>query len=192
MKTVVHTVPGTGSRFVCDILERVFHYKGVSLKEFLETKESNVFILVHAQPIPTPKLLDVPGDVPFVVALRHPFVSYFTRMHTHKERIDQYAARWYTLRMALNWRDPVYIPVDADLGRLYLIEQMRNKIRANNESVNIEARDGIVKHWHPVGSNGIGPEQHEFLMTGKVAGYDFTPLQDAMDWYHTQVENAQS
>lgn len=191
MKVVVHTVPGTGTRFVCDILERVFNYKGITPPEFMVSNISNVFILIHAYQKPHHRIAEIKEGVPFVTALRHPCISFFTRQRSrsgNKETVEQCAARWHNLIKIVQERKALCFPVDVELDRAGLIMRLGAHVRA---WANMEVRDSIAKYWQPVGFNGVMPEQVEYRETGSVEGCDLTPLQAAVDWYNTQVETIQ-
>ncbi len=194
MKAVLHTVPGSGTRFVSDILERVFQYRGIGHPEFIATENSGVYILVHSygEGHAQHKKLDTVGDVPFVTALRNPVSSYLTRNAQSKrdgvgyfETPTQWAQRWSRLARVVEERGAFCFPVDADLDRVRLIERLGAHIRAWGR---VGVKEEIVKAWQVVGSQGAVPEQTEYMQTGKVEGYDLAPLQDAAQWYNEQVE----
>ena len=196
MKTVIHTVPGSGTRFVADILERVFGYRDTEHGDFYSSEDPRMYILVHAyakggHEAQHKKIDMVLDGVPFVTALRHPVHSYFTRNARPKregayfETPEQWADRWRTLIRVVGERRAYCFPVEEEIDRLRLIDRLGAHVKMQSNTVE---QNDIVENWLPVGFQGPTNERLEYAVTGKVGGYDLMPLNFASDWYNHQVE----
>ena len=196
MRILLHSVPGTGTRFVADILETVFGCQGISFRDLIKgTTAGNVYALIHvhdtsyAHPTYAKGVTKyqeymswIPNGVRMVTPLRNPCLQYFTR----EEEMPKTVGRWESLIAQEGKHHNIYFPVDTRLDRSMLLNRLRKHLDADDWHVG--RWQEIMAFWGVVGSNGKTAQKTEYLGTGKVAGLDLTPLQFAVDWYQSKIK----
>ena len=187
MKTVVYTIPGTGTRFLLHILETVFGYEQIhGNKEFLGSAKLNVHTQFHVQAFfgqPNYKedyrLDEIPHDIPVLTSLRHPHSSTRTRAR-HGDAIEWSLKRWKKLIRIAGGRGIFSVPVDASLNRMELIKKIGVFIESP-VTVSTEA-DELIDNWSPVGSGGGGKNPIT------VTDFDLSKFDFAAEWYGQQLK----
>lgn len=190
MKTVLYTVPGTGTRFLADVMESVFGYLHVGYKPFLDHPDASVYTLQHAHHLEDSlgRIESYPDNISVVSSLRDPLLSYATRS-PHGTPLDYHVARWKNLIEFSDLNPVLFFPVDADGGpaisqynwRSGLIGRLGLHLRAPVKSWERECE--IVRDWLPLSFSGAGPEGHlNGLIDGAKGELDF-----AVDWYNEWV-----
>ncbi len=187
MKTVVYTIPGTGTRFLLAMLEKVFGYEQVhGNKEFLGPDRDDIYTQFHVQAFfgqPNYKedyrLDDIPHDIPVITSLRHPHSSTLTRAR-YGDAIDWSLRRWEKLIRIAEGRKIFTVPVDVALSRAALIKNLGVWIDAPSiASVEV---DELLENWAPVGSGGEG--KNPITVTDE----DLSKFDFAMEWYNQELK----
>lgn len=190
MKTVLYTVPGTGTRFVADVMESVFGYRHLGFGPFLEHVDAPVYTLQHAYHLEgfLGRIESYPDDILVVSSLRDPLPSYATRS-PQGTSLDYHVARWKNLIKFSDVNSVLFFPVDAGGGsalscavwRRYLIDRLGGYLYVPVKSE--ERRDEIVRDWLPLGFSGEGSKGH---LNGLIDGVE-GELDFAVDWYKERV-----
>lgn len=187
MKAVVYSVPGTGTRFLCNLLRRGFGYRGDAPGPF-ESRHpgDDLFILRHFHFQQEP--VSPPASIPVVIPIRHPVHGFLTRRREQGETVEQYAARWDRLRRFWAERNPhlfiVDDPTDTPLDRGSRLHDLIHVVKP--AEVDPVYAESVVVDWAPIG-RGPGEEQLEYEGTGRVQGLDLSPLDEAVAWYRTLI-----
>lgn len=187
-KAMVLSVPGTGTRFLCQtILQRCLGYRQVQGRGFLDVPAHEcAFTQKHFQvraPQPT-----VYRGTRVVVPLRHPLYSFFNRYHTDGETPEQHAMRWYAL---FEYGEAYQIfGFAVDLGgyaaRREVVEMLHNFL-GRPDSINTAQTLHTLEHWEPVGAtNNPHRTAHERDST-PFAGADLAPLQPVVARYEEMI-----
>lgn len=187
MKVVLYTVPGTGTRFVANILETVFGYEAVSLGRFKNsTPVAPVFWQVHTDPLESQhRLLDGTGGR-FVTTLRDPVLAYLSRRRTMVSKTQEWlvedsACRWRRLIAEAEKRKIICFRVDAP-PHDRLENMLRLRLGLGDPRVNRQASDRLFEHWTPISESIVTMRKLEYLETGKIKGLDLAPLDAARGW----------
>lgn len=186
MKTVVYTVPGTGTRFLCDMLEKVFGYQKMDFRSFKVSREPRVYVQFHVQagfgrkPYQEDYKLDkIPHDVLTLTSLRNPKTAASTRGR-HGDTLEWTIARWWLLMKACNLRPVFPIPIDSDLDHMNLLTLIRQRLDVSLPSIN--KLEAFVSAWSPVGGGGEGKNPLVFSED------DLKQLDFAVAWYESQID----
>ncbi len=190
MKTVLYTVPGTGTRFLADVMEGVFGYRHVGYRPFLDHPDAPVYTLQHAYHLEGSlgRIESYPNDIQVISSLRDPLLSYATRF-SHGTPLDYHVARWKNLIRFSDTHPVLFFPVRADRGsfltycglRRYLIDRLEQYLGAPVKSR--VRREEIVRDWSPLGFSGAGSEGH---LNGLIDGVN-GELDFAVSWYAERV-----
>ncbi len=190
MKTALYTVPGTGTRFVADVMEGVFGYRHVGHKQLPDHPDALVYTWQHAYHLEDSlgQILSYPNDIRVVSSLREPLLSYATRS-PHGTPLDYHVARWKNLIKFSDTHTVLFFPVDENCGSAlscavwhrHLINRLGRHLGVPVKSE--ERRSEIVRDWPPLGFSGAGPKGHlNGIIDGVKGELDF-----AVDWYNERV-----
>ncbi len=184
--TVLYTVPGTGTRFVADVMESVFGYRHVGHKQLPDHPDALVYTLQHAHHLESSlgQIESYPDNISVVSSLRNPLLSYATRS-PHGTSLDYHVARWKNLIKFSDTHPVLFFPVGSAPTHYswhrYLIDRLGRHLDAPVKSE--ERREEIVRDWLPLGFSGAGPEGHlNGIIDGVKGELDF-----AVEWYDERV-----
>ncbi len=186
MKTVLYTVPGTGTRFLADVMEGVFGYRHVGYRLFLDDPDAPVYTWQHAYHLEGSlgRIESYPDDVAVVSSLRDPLLSYATRS-PHGTPLDYHVARWKNLIKFSDMRPVLFFPVGSApthySWRRYLIDRLGRHLDVPVKSE--ERREEIACNWLPLGFSGEGTKGH---LNGLIDGVN-GELDFAVDWYGERI-----
>ncbi len=186
MKTVLYTVPGTGTRFLANVMEGVFGYRRSGYLQFLDHPEAPVYTLQHAYHLEGSlgRIESYPDDILVVSSLRDPLLSYATRS-AHGTPLDYHVARWKNLIKFSDTHPVLFFPVGSApthyAWHRYLIDRLGRHLDVPVKSE--ERREEIACNWLPLGFSGAGPEGH---LNGVIDGVK-GKLDFAVDWYNEHV-----
>ncbi len=190
-KALIYSVPGTGTRFATQFVEKVLGYKLMRLdRQLLDSHKKDVWSQTHADVSITP-FIDSKQIVKFVVPLRDPYLAYVTRNFksgwTRRQKIQMqapYIKLWETLIENVVKADCVFLPVDTDLNRIMLLQSVANHLDAK---VELKLFFDMVYDWPKVGTMGMSSEKELYLKTGMIRGEKPTFLDFAVDWYDATI-----
>lgn len=186
MKVVLYTVPGTGTRFMANILESVYGYRAVGYEEFKTSNhDAAVFIRLHTDPLDSQHQLINRISGRFVTTLRDPVLAYLSRVRTMVSKTQAWtvpdsACRWARLMEEVGKRRMFYFPVDPMQINGDLMDCLSESIRPKR--VNRGALGEVLGTCEPIGASSAGSEKIEYLKTGKIKGVDLAPLDPAKAW----------
>lgn len=188
-KVLVLSVPGSGTRFLCQtILEGCFGYRNLHKAFERAAQDVQGYSQHHFQvrgPQPT-----VPPDTLVVVPLRYPVRSFFSRYHAEGETPTAHAARWQALFECYEACQPLLVCIAA-LNEYALRRAMLEALHGYLGRPQVDARRTVetLAHWKPVGASPHIPELDEYLRTGRVPGLDLSPLAPAIRRYEEGLWN---
>lgn len=190
MKVVVYTVPGTGTRFLCDLLETVFGYRKEAFRDFKTSQDTHVYVQFHVQanfgrkPYQEDyKLDEIPHSVLTLTSLRNPKDAAITRGR-HGDTLEWTIARWWLLMKACNLRPVMSIPVDSDLDRTKLLTLISQRLDVSLPPA--DKLEAFVSDWSLVGSGGEGKKPLKFSEN------DLKQLDFAVAWYDGVIEQTRN
>jgi len=184
-KAIVHSVPGTGTRFCCNFLSFVLGYKEVKLNELDKT---NSYVPIHSGT--TGRINRVIEKYPsarLVVPLRDPYLAYTTRHHldysdgergaqNNKDKCVEY---WQSLIEATALYPTVFLPINCnEKDRLRNLVKVGKYLGANTNSRFID----YATNWTAVGSEGMNDLKREYIERGTINNVKPTFLNFAVDW----------
>jgi len=178
MKLAVHTIPGTGTRFLEDILLKVLGYERTGVTRFQQAGDGAlVYISKHIQPhgYESDGIKGLPAHLPLVSSLRHPHLSFLTRHRASqgKETVEDHASRWARL-MEVAARRPVHLfPVAEGDDQTERVQRLMWAIGV--EDYDTPAMCRLLRYWTPVGSQGPA-----LTSQGEM---DLSSLDDAVQWF---------
>ena len=189
-KALIHSVPGSGTRFVCEFVEKCLGYKRSHIEaDLIVFPTNNTYVQTHAW-----QDVDVVAsteNVRVLFPLRPPYLTYLTRRYrtgrptdTPEQKQEIIAKHWRELIRKSEYMNPLYLPVEAGLDREMVLQSIANHLEAD---INQEVFDEIVESWPKVGTVGGRPERDEYEKTGLIDGVTPHFLDFAIEWYEGVV-----
>ncbi len=206
MKVILYTVPGTGTRFMANILESVYGYREVDYTMFkVSDVNEDFYTRLHTNPEDREHQLfnNISGRV--VTTLRDPVLAYLSRAETmvSKEQawtVNDSACRWARLMNVVEVRRFFCFPVSVG-GRMFppgflakfaaerevWIDRLTEHIKPTPSFLTAAhnfALQKLLKDWDPMGESAetFPDKKGEYLTTGRIEGIDLTPLDAARAW----------
>jgi len=190
-KALVHSVPGSGTRFVCEFTEECLGYKRAHTEiDLIESPVRNVYCHTHVwQPLDEVALHE---SVRVVIPIRPPYLSYLTRRYRLGAATDsvetkqkKVALHWKELIRKAKYMNPLFVPVEEDLDRRQLLQTIANHLDA--PIVNQERFEKFVTDWPKVCTAGPREERDEYESSGLIDEVTPTFLDFAVIWYQGVV-----
>lgn len=198
---IIYSVPSTGTRFVADILTRIYGYARQEPETFGQPDPERQFLQLHVLDVEE----DAPAGIlspvwnlgpryPVVVPLRDPVMAYLTR-HQAGDSRRRTERRWANLMAYCQWRDPLLFPVDLVLSteeRERLLTWLEKHLGITPpEPHNLAAaaaRADLLRDWAPVGSRGLSQAQVDYLRRDPDEVHDDTRwLRPELQFYQREV-----
>ncbi len=192
-KALVHSVPGSGTRFVCEFAEKCLDYKrSHSEIDLVEYADDNTYCHTHVWQALDPVVKD--ERVRVIFPLRSPYLSYLTRRYrvgktsdTVEQKRQAVILHWKTLIKKAKYMNPLYVPVEAGLDNRKLLQSIVKHLDA--PVVNQEKFEEFVTRWPKVGTAGARYDRDVYEATGFIDGRQPTFLDFAVDWYEAVVQS---
>ena len=198
-KALVLSVPGTGTRFTRQLLEKCFGYTPVGIDQIVgKPVESRFFTFHHVDGEPWKRITENHHEIKTVIPLRSPVAQYITRwqeMSRGAPRGVKGAAisrataiqLWKWLAESLEKYNYVFLPIEAGFDRKELIWRVANHLEVLPDADEMER---FCREWPKVGTAGPRAEREEYDANGevKINGYGMGFLDAPMKWYGELIE----
>ncbi len=184
-KALVHTVPGSGTRFICEFLDKCLGYKRIekSKPKFEEHLSDCIYIQTHVW---DDRIAAAEHEsVRVVIPIRPPYLTYITRRYRNADfegdsRINM-VNHWEQLIQRAASIDPIYVPIEEDVDRRQLLHSIANFLEA--PVVNQAEFDRFADTWPKIGTAGSMSERKKYERSGLIDGVTPIFLDFAVDWY---------
>ncbi len=192
-KALVHSIPGSGTRFCTEFISRVLGYSRVdSPEKLVGAKAKNTFCHTHVWNRASAMLCK--SDVQIIVPLRDPYLVYLTRRYrllhptdNPREKRETMARYWHWLIMDTALMSNIYVPVEAGLDKRWLLQSIADHLKAPIKDE--EFFEKMIEEWPKVGTAGPRPERDKYERTGLIDGKALTFLDSAVEWYEDIVQS---
>lgn len=195
-KALIHSVPGTGTRFAVEFVRYGLEYVVVNTPpELLGSPVNRTLYQTHVGMNINRMLRD--KDVRMVTPLRDPYMAFITRWYhfhpiietkTQEEKEESFAAYWRGLIKDVEMAEsPIYLPVDSDLDHRWILQYVAEGLDARIR--NMEFFNKMVDGWPKVGTVRVLPERDEYEATGQIEGETPTFLDFAVEWYRSRIQS---
>lgn len=186
-KALVHTVPGSGTRFVCEFTEKCLGYRRSHTHlDLIADSQNNTYCHTHVYQ----HLDDVAlhESVRIVTPLRHPYLAYLTRRYRVGAAKDSAEAKQKII--ALHWREllrkskymnMLFVPIEEGFDRARSLNIIANCLHAPVKCPDVFQK--MVGEWPKVGTAGPRKERQIYESTGLIDGVEPHFLDFAVEWY---------